>query len=225
MPLTSHVARPLVAETRHLYQVENREGYEVLNELVGDRRDLRLTYDARRGVVELMTPGQDHEQIAENLGYLIVAVAEELGLPVLNLATTTWSGPAGALQADKCFYLANFDRVWRKKIDLTVDPPPDLAIEVEISRPKVPKESIYAALRVPELWRIQGNGALTFWRLEGDQYHEVEDSVALPFLRRDEILLWLDRYYEFELGQIEWAPALRAWIREELAPRLGERGE
>jgi Uma2 family endonuclease len=225
MPLTSHIARPWVVETRYLYQVENRAGCEVLNELVGDRRDLRLTYDARRGVVELMTPGQDHEQMAENLGSLIVAVAEELGLPILYLATTTWSVPMGALQADKCFYLANFERVWRKTIDLTVDPPPDLAIEVEFSRPKVPKETIYAALGVPELWRIQGNGALTFWHLEGDEYRAVEASVTLPFLRQEEILLWLDRYYEFELGQIEWAPALRAWIREELAPRLGERGE
>src|SRR5262249_38739631 len=133
MAATVEAVRPLRGEDRHVYEVHGPEGYEALRRLVGTRRAYRLTYDARRRAVELMSPGQDHEELAEQVGALIAAVAEELRIPFLNLGTTTWEGPMGNLQADKCFFLANFARVWRKTIDLSVDPPPDLAIEVEIT--------------------------------------------------------------------------------------------
>src|SRR5262249_42665394 len=107
--------RTFSGERRHLFAAVGRDGYEILDDLVGERSAPRLTFDARRGDVELMSPGLDHESFAEQLAYLVVAVAEELGLDCWNLAAMTWKGPAGGLQADKCFYLTNFARVWGKK--------------------------------------------------------------------------------------------------------------
>src|SRR5204863_3892315 len=61
------------------------------------------------------------------------------------------------LEPDECYYVANEPLVRDKlHLDLAVDPPPDLAIEVEISRDSLNRHRIYAALGVPELWRYDG---------------------------------------------------------------------
>ena len=41
-------------------------------------------------------------------------------------------------------------------IDLTLDPPPDLAIEIDMTSPSIPRLPIYCALGIPEVWRFDG---------------------------------------------------------------------
>src|SRR3954454_19090485 len=131
------------------------EGYERMLELVGDR-PIRLTYD--RGDLELMVPSHDHERYKSLLGRLIETLTLELDLPCDAAGSTTWRKQLEdrGLEPDECYYLANAERVSGRKIDLEVDPPPDLAIEVEISRSALDRMGIYAALGVPEVWRFDG---------------------------------------------------------------------
>ena len=174
---------------------------------------VRMTYD--NGRLELMSPSPDHEAIKRWIGRLIEAFTEEMNVPCRSLSGTTWKRPelAKGLEADECYYILNHHRVCRRrKVDLTVDPPPDLAVETEISRSVVPRLRIYAALGVPEIWRWRKNG-LTAYSLGPDgKYVEREFSLNLPKLRVKD----LEPFLEFELAADEraWIRKFRVWVRE-----------
>jgi Uma2 family endonuclease len=197
------------------------EGYETLMRLVGDG-PVRLTYD--RGDLELMSPSLDHEDYKNLLGRIIEAVTEELRIPCRGAGSTTWRKRARerGLEADECYYLANFARVRGKRghLDLSIDPPPDLAVEVEISRSALDRMGVYAALGVPEVWRFDGE-ALAVHRLQPDGTYAVAPaSPSLPMLAPGEVVRWLREAEALE-DHSEWGRRFRDWVRDELAPRLG----
>jgi hypothetical protein len=138
----------LTPESRFVIYGLDWKGYDTLLGLL-EYRGVRLTYD--RGSVELMTVSQDHAQFGHLLGQVVVILTDELYLPNICVGQMTWRREIldRGLEADDCFYLANAPRVRGKKIDLGVDPPPDLAIEVEIGRSALDRMGIYAALRAP----------------------------------------------------------------------------
>src|SRR4051794_14861392 len=99
------------------------EGYQTLLELVGDR-PIRLTYD--RGNLEIMSPLSVHERCKYLLGRLIDAITEELDIPVLAAASTTFhrQDVDRGLEPDQCYYFANAGRIHDPgHIRLDVDPP------------------------------------------------------------------------------------------------------
>jgi Uma2 family endonuclease len=114
---------------------------------------------------------------------LILALTLELGLPLKGGGSTTFErrGRRRGLESDECYWIANEGLVRGKdKIDLRRDPPPDLAVEVDVSYSTLDRMSIYAALGVPEVWRYDGR-ALGFHVLgTGKTYANVTHSQALP---------------------------------------------
>jgi Uma2 family endonuclease len=135
-----------------LYDVDWRF-YESILKKVEDRH-VFVTYN--KGSLELMSPSWEHDKSAEILGLIIRLLAEAQELPVTGGASTTFRRKdlEAALEPDRCFYIKNEHRIrGKKRIDLRRDPPSDLAIEIKISRRLLDRESIYAALGVPELWR------------------------------------------------------------------------
>ena len=102
------------------------------------------------GDLELMSPSLRHEETRFRFDLFLVALARALGFKFRGLASTTWkkAGAEKAKEADSCYYIANFGLVRGKEIDLTVDPPPDLAIEIEVSRSAINSLNIYAAIGV-----------------------------------------------------------------------------
>jgi len=168
-----------------------------------------------------MVPSHDHERYRSLLGRLIETLTLELDLPCDAAGSTTWRKQLEdrGLEPDECYYLANAERVSGRKVDLEVDPPPDLAIEVEISRGAFDRLRIYAALGVPEVWRFDGE-ALRVEQLQADgTYREVAVSPSLPFLPPEEVVRWL-RLAD-TMGQTPWLRQFREWVRLTLAPRLG----
>ncbi|HEV3116802.1 MAG TPA: Uma2 family endonuclease, partial [Gemmataceae bacterium] len=146
-----------------------------------ERPSLRVTYD--RGVLELMTLSLEHEAIVRFFSLLILALTLELGLPLKGGGSTTFRkrGRRRGLEPDECYWIASESLVRGKdKIDLRRDPPPDLALEVDISYSTLDRMTIYAALRVPEIWRYDGR-ALDFWVLGPDgRYAAAARSKAMP---------------------------------------------
>jgi Uma2 family endonuclease len=120
-------------------------------------RHLHLTYD--RGSLELMTLSLGHEWYGSMLGRFIETLTLELGLPLKSAGSTTLDREdleRGA-EPDRCYYLEHEPLVREKEeIDLTVDPPPDLALEIDVSRSSIKRLGIYAALKIPEVWRFNG---------------------------------------------------------------------
>lgn len=217
--------RQLEPEQRFVLPNIGWGGYETLLELVGDR-NIRLTYS--RGDLELMSPSRDHERFKKYIGRFIETVTEELDIPCDTAGSTTWRKQAKdrGLEPDDCFYIANLPRIQGKKgdLDLTVDPPPDLALEVEISQSSLDRMEIYAALGIPEVWRFDGE-SLRFEQLQVDgTYALVERSPSLPFVSADEIVRWLDLIDEIG-NYTQWGRMVRQWVRSELAPRRPDRRE
>jgi Uma2 family endonuclease len=213
--------RTLTPESRFVIYGLDWNGYETLLGLL-EYRGVRLTYD--RGSVELMTTSQEHEEFGYLLGRMVDILTDEFDLPCKCVSQMTWRREIldRGLEADDCFYLANAPRVRGKKIDLSVDPPPDLAIEVEISRSALDRMGIYAALRVPEIWRYDVE-TLRVELLQPDgTYSASETSLASPFLPLAEVVRFLQQGETMD--HIEWRRQFRTWVRDELVPRVaGER--
>lgn len=171
-----------------------------------------------------MPVSQLHEEDAWFGAALIEIVAGELRIPWRSLGSSTWKRPAvrRGIEADQSFYLsaakvaAAASARSRRSADPADYPEPDLAIEVDISQPKIDRPGIYAALRVPEVWRFAGK-SVTMERLDDrGNYVAVEISGFLP-IRADEVARWV---FEEESSDVsEWERRLREWVRAELAGR------
>ncbi len=121
-------------------------------------------------------------------------------------------------EADACFYLANEHRVrGKRKIDLAIDPPPDLAIEVEVSPPASDIESVYAALGVPEIWRYKGQSLRILERQPDGTYAGRDRSPALPFLPTEDVVRLLREAEELD-DNARWGDRVAQWVRDVLEP-------
>jgi Uma2 family endonuclease len=120
------------------------------------------------------------------------------------------------LESDECYYLANEPLIRHKKnLDFSVDPPPDLAVEVEVSRTAVGRLPVYASLGIPEVWRCDDDEQFTFLKLtERGQYAEIERSITFPFLEAHD----LDQFLELrlEVGDRESMRKFVRWVRRKI---------
>jgi len=185
--------------------------------LFSDRRAVRLTYD--RGSLEIMTISHEHESYGWFLGRLAVTLTEELNLPLKGGGSTTFRRrrKKRGLEPDDCYWIANAALVRGKMtIDLRIDPPPDLAIEIDITSSSLNRLGIYSALRVPEVWRFDGQ-TLTFHVLGSDGHYAVTPtSLAFPFLKPDELVRFLN--LRLTQDENEVVQDFRVWVRQEIAP-------
>ena len=154
----------------------------------GQRRGVRLTYD--RGTLEFMTLSLEHERWGRFFNLLILALTLELGLPLQGGGSTTFRRrrKERGLEADECYWIANESLIRGKtKIDLRHDPPPDLTVEIDVTRSVLNRMNIYSALGVPEVWRYDTR-TLSFHVLGPDgAYSTVSQSLAMPQVRSAEL--------------------------------------
>jgi Uma2 family endonuclease len=164
-----------------LYNV-SWETYEKLLADLADQSSTRLTYD--QGTLEIMTPSNEHEIYNRTIALLVEILAEEMSIDIASLGSSTFKRDdlERGFEPDSCFYIENEPRIAGKvQIDLAVDPPPDLVVEVDITSRSLPKFPIYAQLGVPEIWRYDGQ-RLFMYKLAGDQYTESDHSATFPWL-------------------------------------------
>jgi len=142
---------------------------------------LRMTYD--RGELEIMSPSRKHERTSYLIGRMIDEWTVLVGIAVEAGRNTTFSRQdvSRGLEPDNCYWIAHQALVrGKEEIDLAVDPPPDLALEVDVTRSSIPKLPIYQALGVPEVWRWR-LGMLEALQLDANgQYVQQRGSAALP---------------------------------------------
>lgn len=186
------------------------ELYErVLEEM--DGRNVRITYD--QGRMTLMSPLPIHERVKKLAGRLIEFATFERDIPVCCLGSTTWKRRdlAKALEADECYYIQNEASVrGRTDIDLRRDPPPDLAVEVDITHVPLNRQSVYAALGVEEIWRYDGARFHFIQRTSNGNYEPIASSAALPFMTAQIV----DRFIALMLAdENAGLRAFREWLR------------
>ena len=155
-----------------------REFETILQEL-GEARSSRIAYS--QNTLEIMVPLPDHERSKVLISDIVKILLRRQERDWESLGSTTFRRQieAAGVEPDDCFYIANYEAVIGKsRIDLAVDPPPDLAIESDyMSKTKL---DAYIALQVPELW-IYDRG-LKIYVFESDDYIEVEASLTFPGL-------------------------------------------
>jgi Uma2 family endonuclease len=145
---------------------------------------------------------------------MVETMTEELGIPIRSGGSTTLRNQLKdrGLEPDECYYVANERAVrGRKRIDLSVDPPPDLAIEVDISSSSLDQLAIYASLGVPEVWLYDGAVLEVHQLLSDGNYAKQTRSPAFPFLPLDEVERFLARRNETD--ETTWIRSFRAWVK------------
>ncbi len=168
--------------------------YEELVDAIPESGNIHVDYDGRD--LEVMAIGPDHEDVRYYLGHFVSLVAAAMGIPCRGLAQTTWKRPeiARGLESDQCYYflpekLAAVARL-RRSPNIADYPNPDLAIEVDLSRPKVDRAGIYAAMSVAEVWRFEDERIIIERLTPQGTYAVVDSSGFLP-VRAEEIRHWV----------------------------------
>jgi Uma2 family endonuclease len=172
----------------------------------------RMTYD--NGLLEIFMPLPPHEKNKKYVARFVEIVTEALDIEICSLGSCTWSRKdlAKGVEADECYYIQHEAMIRGKMaIDLTIDPPPDLAIEIDITSPSVPRLPIYRALGVPEVWRFDGEKMRLLALVDGE-YQEIGQSIALPCVTPAVLEDWLVQ--ATTMGETSWAKAIRRWVQE-----------
>lgn len=156
------------------------EQYEALLEELGEERRVpRINYCD--GILELMSPLPAHERPHRIIADIVKAILDAQGRDWEDFGSTTFRRPKRAgLEPDTCFYIQNAERVRSLlRMDMDNDPPPDLAIEADVTS-KTTLDA-YKALQVPEVW-LYDQGRLTIQLLQGGEYQESKESLIFPEL-------------------------------------------
>lgn len=145
-----------------------------------------------------MSPLRQHENIGRLIGRLVETYTEVLGIEIQSVASTTFKRKdlQKAFEADESYYIQHAEQIRPKEeIDLTIDPPPDLVIEIEITSSAIQKLKLFAAMGVPEVWRHDGE-RLQMYAFQENQYQSIDNSRSLPGLNPTIINAFLSRRFE-----------------------------
>jgi Uma2 family endonuclease len=189
------------------------EEYEQLLAFLGDSSGARVTYD--NGRLEIMSPSQKHENLTKIIERLVYAIAEETGVAVESLGSTTYKQEvlARGVEPDACFYIKNADRIiGNEGIDLKTDPPPDIVVEIDISHESKTKFAIYAGMGVSELWHYADRQA-RIYSLIDQRYVEISASGILPFITGEVLSRFLEQ--SNLVGQTATLKSFREWLRSQ----------
>jgi Uma2 family endonuclease len=192
----------------------NWEEFEQILVELGEKRVTRIAYCA--GELEIRMPLPEHERIKVLISNLLVVLLEELDLSWESLGASTFknSRMKAGIEPDDCFYIKNCAAIiGKKRLDLEVDPPPDLAIEIDLT--SATQLGAYEVLGVPEIWRYQ-QGKLAIFVLVDGHYVESVISYLFPTLPISEGFTHiLER--SSEISTSEARKEFRQWVRNNLS--------
>jgi Uma2 family endonuclease len=182
-----------------------------------EHRRLRTTYD--RGRLVIVSPSPYHERVNRALDQMVLILVEELWIPCDDLGSTTFrrADLENGLEPDDCYYLANAGRIrGKQEIDLTTDPPPDLAIETDITSNSIRRLRICGAFGVPEIWRYDGERVLFLRLTPGRRYLRRRESLHFSGFEADDATRFA--LEALSADKTKWRKGFRAWVRETLRP-------
>lgn len=186
------------------------EFYQALLRELGER-PVRVNYD--RGTLEIMTLSIEHEGYKDAVGSLLDQIALEFNVPIARRGSSTLmlEAKGRGLEADSCCWIENESAIRAvKRLDLTIHRPPDLVVEIDITHAVVDRESVYAALGVPEMWHFDTKTGLTAWTRADEGWTRIEFSQGLPMIRVADLTPFLERWWRD--GQTAVLKDFRKWL-------------
>lgn len=203
----------LQGQTTVLHDIDWQQ-YETYLADLGESYTARITYLNR--ILEIEMPSPEHEKAKVMIGDFIETLLDELEIDFEPFGSTTFRRKdiLAGLEPDDCFYIQN-NVMMRgiRKLDLPIDPPPDLVIEVDLTSKT--KFQAYQAIAVPELW-IYVDNTLQIYLLTAGEYVESQFSPTFGNLPVREIIPQLIER-SFTEGRSSAFRAFRAWIKQNVA--------
>jgi Uma2 family endonuclease len=202
-------------EQRFLVHAVDWAAYRAISEALAGHH-LHLAYD--RGRLEFMTSSRSHGNYSFLLGRLVCVLAEEFHLPISSCGDMTCDREdlERGLELDQCFYLEHEPLIRHKEVlDLTIDPPPDLGIEIEITRSFIDRLGICEALGIAEVWRFNGQRIRAYHRRSDGRYVESDYSLHFPFLKVQEMVAFLQKRTEMDENRL--VRLFRDWVQEQIS--------
>lgn len=187
--------------------------YQQMRQLLGDRTVARLIYD--RGTLEITMPLEEHETAARMIELFIRVLVFELGLKMKTMGSTTLNREdldRGA-EPDNCYYIQHQPQVAGRRVNLATDPPPDLIVEVDITRTDINKNRLYASLGVPEFWRFNGE-TWRIYQLQDQSYVECDRSPTFAIVEKADLYRFLAAAQQDEIAA---EMDFRAWVKQSLS--------
>ena len=184
--------------------------FEAILEELGEHRGARVAY--YQGVLEIRMPLPEHEKAKIIIGEFVKILLDELEIDWEPYGSTTFKRQEmfAGLEPDDCFYIQNAARmIGQNRLNLSVDPPPDLAIEIDVTSKT--QLSAYEALGVPELW-CYADSQLQIFLLREGEYVQVKNSPTFGDLPVVEGILQFLKLSEIE-GASAARRAFRQWLR------------
>jgi Uma2 family endonuclease len=187
--------------------------FEAILEELGDRRASRLAYS--KGTLEIRMPLPEHEVDRELVGDMVKILLDVLEIDCECFGSTTFKRQdmAQGIEPDQCFYIQHHERmIGKRRINLTLDPPPDLAIEIDVTSKT--QLDVYQALGVPELWRYD-EGNLRIDVLVDGEYSLTQTSPTFPNFP---VVPAISQFIEQSLtdGRSPTLRAFRKWVQAQL---------
>ncbi|MDA0672557.1 MAG: Uma2 family endonuclease [Cyanobacteria bacterium] len=194
------------------FQALDWSAFQQIRQLLTERTRARFNYDD--GVLEITMPLEGHERIVRLVELFIRILVVEMGLKVKTMGSTTLDREdlLKSAEPDNGYYIQNYGRVADHEVDLSVDPAPDLVVEVDITHTDIHKNALYAGLGVPEFWRLQA-GTWQILVLQDGRYVEQAYSLTFPIVQKAD----LSRFLETALAdEVAAEVAFRQWVRQQV---------
>jgi len=188
--------------------------YERLLAEVSESPGTRITFD--QGLLQIMVISAGHDKYNRSLQTLVQMIAFEMDLNFCCFGSMTFKRPdlRRGFEPDSCFYFQHADAMRpRMEIDPEVDPPPELILEIDITRDSFDRFPIFAAMSVPEVWRYSDSG-VTFFSLEGASYQAISRSKAIPILTPETATHLLEEMMRLRPGP--WRRKVQDWVRQQI---------
>lgn len=163
------------------------EDYETLLQTRQDNAAIKITFSAEAQEIRIMAPLSGHGKKSDTLSDLVKCLLRHQGQDWDSFDPITLKRfQQKGLEPDHCFYIQNRTAILGKeRIDLAVDPPPDLVLEVDLT--SLTSAEDYEDIGVPELW-IYRQQSLHIYRFDGQHYHERSDSLLFPTIPVKELM-------------------------------------
>lgn len=207
------ISRQSWGEKRVILRDITWKSYQQILHALPESRGSRLIYD--RGTLEITMPLEEHEWASELIGLFIRILVGEMGLKLKSMRSTTLDREdldRGA-EPDNAYYIQNQPQVAGRPVNLDKDPPPDLVVEVDITHTDIDKNSLYAAMGVPEFWRYNGQ-EWRIYKLQGEVYQEWDYSPTFPTIKKEDLYEFLRQAKQDEIvAERTFREQLREQIR------------
>lgn len=160
------------------------EEFESILAEMAEKRIARIAYS--HNTLQIMVPLPEHEKPRDIISDIVKLLLKKTGRRYEPFGSTTFKKLHKAgVEPDACFYIQNYQKMIGCRRLRHDDPPPDLAIETDVTS-KTTLDA-YEAIAVPELW-IYEDDKLTIYILTEGRYIKTEISPTFPNIPLTQII-------------------------------------